>query len=100
MAAVAEKLSEQVQLILEKRLNENTLTLPAPPTVVMKTMALLRDPNFTPKDASPVIERDSVLAARVQGKRPALAVQGDRVLNSERRSREPHMFSLDCGLST
>jgi putative nucleotidyltransferase with HDIG domain len=65
MAAVAEKLSEQVQSILEKRINENQLTLPPPPSVVMKTMALLRDPNFSPKDASPVIERDSVLAARV-----------------------------------
>ena len=65
MAVVAEKLSEQVQAILEKRLNENQLTLPAPPTVVMKTMALLRDPNFTPKDATPLIERDTVLAARV-----------------------------------
>jgi putative nucleotidyltransferase with HDIG domain len=65
MAAVAEKLSEQVQSILEKRINENQLTLPPPPSVVMKTMALLRDPNFSPKDASPIIERDSVLAARV-----------------------------------
>lgn len=65
MAAVAEKLSEQVQTILEKRINENQLTLPPPPSVVMKTMALLRDPNFSPKDASPIIERDSVLAARV-----------------------------------
>lgn len=65
MAAVAEKLSQEVQVILEKRINENQLTLPPPPAVVMKTMALLRDPNFTPKDASPIIERDTVLAARV-----------------------------------
>lgn len=65
MAVVAEKLAEQVQSILEKRLTENQLTLPPPPSVVMKTMALLRDPNFTPKDATPLIERDSVLAARV-----------------------------------
>jgi putative nucleotidyltransferase with HDIG domain len=65
MAGVAEKLSEQVQTILEKRIADNQLTLPAPPAVVTKTMALLRDPSFTPKDASPIIERDSVLAARV-----------------------------------
>jgi len=65
MAAVAEKLSQEVQTILEKRINENQLTLPPPPSVVMKTMALLRDPNFSPKEASPVIERDTVLAARV-----------------------------------
>ena len=57
MAAVAEKLSQEVQTILEKRISENQLTLPPPPSVVMKTMALLRDPNFTPKDASPFITR-------------------------------------------
>lgn len=65
MAALAEKLSQEVQTILEKRISENQLNLPPPPSVVMKTMALLRDPNFTPKDASPIIERDTVIAARV-----------------------------------
>jgi putative nucleotidyltransferase with HDIG domain len=65
MAALAEKLSQEVQTILEKRISENQLNLPPPPAVVMKTMALLRDPNFTPKDASPIIERDTVIAARV-----------------------------------
>lgn len=65
MAAMAEKLSQEVQTILEKRISENQLTLPPPPSVVMKTMALLRDPNFTPKDASPIIERDTIIAARV-----------------------------------
>jgi len=65
MAALAEKLSQEVQTILEKRISENQLTLPPPPSVVMKTMALLRDPNFTPKDASPIIERDTIIAARV-----------------------------------
>lgn len=62
---VADKLAKEVETILQKRIAENTLVLPPPPGVVMKTMALLRDPNFSPKEAAPIIERDSVLAARV-----------------------------------
>jgi putative nucleotidyltransferase with HDIG domain len=61
----AEKLSEQVKAILEKRIADNTLVLPPPPAVVMKTLALVRDPNFSPKEAAPLIERDTVLAARI-----------------------------------
>ncbi len=62
---VAEKLATEVETILQKRIADNNLTLPPPPSVVMKMMALLRDPNFSPKEAAPIIERDSVLAARV-----------------------------------
>lgn len=62
---VAEKLALEVETILQKRIADNTLVLPPPPSVVMKMMALLRDPNFSPKEAAPIIERDSVLAARV-----------------------------------
>lgn len=63
--AVVERLAEEAKTILEKRIADNTLPLPPPPSVVMKTMALLRDPNFSPRDASSLIERDSVLAVRV-----------------------------------
>jgi putative nucleotidyltransferase with HDIG domain len=62
---VAEKLGEQVQAILSKKIADNTLVLPPPPAVVMKVLALVRDPSFSPKDASPLVERDTVLAARV-----------------------------------
>lgn len=62
---VADRLAQEVQGILEKRIADNSLNLPPPPTVVMKTMALLRDPSFSPRDASSLIERDAVLAARV-----------------------------------
>ena len=62
---VADRLSQEAQTILEKRISDNSLNLPPPPTVVMKAMALLRDPNFTTKDAASLIERDAVVAARV-----------------------------------
>ena len=62
---VADRLSQEAQNILEKRIAENQLNLPPPPNVATKTMSVLRDPSFSPKDASSLIERDSVIAARV-----------------------------------
>ncbi|MFZ5442981.1 MAG: HDOD domain-containing protein [Myxococcota bacterium] len=62
---VADRLAQEAQTILEKRIADNQLALPPPPSVVMKAMALLRDPSFSPKDASSLIERDVVIAARV-----------------------------------
>ncbi len=62
---VADRLAQEAQNILEKRIAENQLNLPPPPSVVMKAMALLRDPGFTAKDAASLIERDAVVAARV-----------------------------------
>jgi putative nucleotidyltransferase with HDIG domain len=62
---VADRLAQEAQTILEKRIADNQLNLPPPATVVMKAMALLRDPSFSAKDASSLIERDVVLAARV-----------------------------------
>jgi HD-like signal output (HDOD) protein len=72
---VADRLAQEAQTILEKRIAENQLNLPTPPGVVMKTMALLRDPSFTPKDAASLIERDAALAARIL--RAANAVPGN-----------------------
>lgn len=62
---VADRLSQEALTILEKRIAENQLNLPPPPSVATKTMSVLRDPGFSPKDASSLIERDSVIAARV-----------------------------------
>lgn len=70
---VADRLSQEAQAILEKRIAENSLTLPPPPAVTMKALALLRDPAFTPRDATSLIERDAVVAARVM--RAANAMQ-------------------------
>lgn len=62
---VADRLSQEAQTILEKRIAENQLHLPPPPAVATRTASVLRDPSFSPKDASSLIERDSVIAARV-----------------------------------
>jgi putative nucleotidyltransferase with HDIG domain len=62
---VAEKLSEQVQTILSKKIEENSLVLPAPPTVVTRALQLVGDASFTASDATPLVERDSVIAAWV-----------------------------------
>ncbi len=70
---VADRLAQEAQTILEKRIADNQLNLPPPPAMVMKAMALLRDPSFSPKDAASLIERDAVIAARVL--RAANAVQ-------------------------
>jgi putative nucleotidyltransferase with HDIG domain len=65
MAVVADKLGEQVQTILSKKIEENSLVLPAPPTVVTRVLQLVGDASFSPGDATPLVERDSVIAARV-----------------------------------
>jgi putative nucleotidyltransferase with HDIG domain len=62
---VADRLAQEAQTILEKRIADNQLNLPPPPAVVMKAMALMRDPSFSVKDVSSLIERDTVIAARV-----------------------------------
>ncbi len=65
MSDVGAKLSEQVSTFLAKRLEEKSLILPAPPVVLTKLLPMLRSPNYTPKEASSVIELDAVLAARI-----------------------------------
>jgi len=62
---VADRLAQEAQTILEKRIADNQLNLPPPPSVVMKAMAMLRDPSFSAKDASSLIECDSIIAVCV-----------------------------------
>lgn len=59
------RLAQQVEQILLKRINDNTLSLPAPSPVVTRVMQLLRNPDFNMKDAAALVEQDPVLAARV-----------------------------------
>jgi putative nucleotidyltransferase with HDIG domain len=73
---VADRLAQEAQTILEKRIADNSLNLPPPPTVVMKVMALLRDPSFSTKDVASLIERDAVLAARIIRAANAVAANG------------------------
>jgi putative nucleotidyltransferase with HDIG domain len=85
---VAERLAQESQLILEKRIADNQLNLPPPPAVVMKVMALLRDPNFSAKDVATIVERDAVIAARIL--RAANMVQG---ANAEKARSLPQAIS-------
>lgn len=62
---VADRLADEVLQILQKRINENKLVLPPSAAVITRVMQLVRDPSFTAKEASPLFERDTVLAARV-----------------------------------
>ncbi|MFO0600756.1 MAG: HDOD domain-containing protein [Myxococcaceae bacterium] len=76
---VADRLAQEAQTILEKRIADNSLNLPPPPQVVMKTMALLRESQFQPKEAAALIERDAVLAARVIRAANAVGSNGEKV---------------------
>ncbi len=84
---VADRLAQEAQTILEKRIADNQLNLPPPPAVVMKAMALLREPNPSPKDTASLIERDATVAARVL--RAANLVQG----NSEKARSLPQAMT-------
>jgi len=53
------------KLVLSKKIAENSLVLPAPTTVVTRVLQLVGDSAFSPKDATTLVERDNVLAARV-----------------------------------
>lgn len=65
MAVVAAKLGEQVQAILVKRIAENSLVVPAPPTVVTRVLKVVGEATFSQKEAAPLVEGDTVVAARV-----------------------------------
>ena len=57
-------LSSVTRNILE-RIESNTLSLPSMPTAVARCMALLRENDFSLRQAAQVIEKDPLLAARV-----------------------------------
>ncbi|HVP68855.1 MAG TPA: HDOD domain-containing protein [Anaeromyxobacteraceae bacterium] len=61
----AEKLSEQLEQIVLKRIAEDSLVLPTLPAVVTKALEVLKDPEVSFKQVGTIIERDPVLAARL-----------------------------------
>jgi putative nucleotidyltransferase with HDIG domain len=61
----AERLSEQLEQIVLKRIAEDALVLPTLPAVVTKALEVLKDPDVSFKQVGVIIERDPVLAARV-----------------------------------
>jgi putative nucleotidyltransferase with HDIG domain len=61
----AERLSEQLEQIVLKRIAEDSLVLPTLPAVVTKALEVLKDPEVSFKQIGVIIERDPVLAARI-----------------------------------
>jgi putative nucleotidyltransferase with HDIG domain len=61
----AERLSEQLEQIVLKRIAEDSLVLPTLPSVVAKALEVLKDPEVSFKHVGVMIERDPVLAARL-----------------------------------
>lgn len=61
----AERLSEQLEQIVLKRIGEDSLVLPTLPAVVAKSLEVLKDPEVSFKHVGVIIERDPVLAARL-----------------------------------
>ncbi len=61
----AERLSEQLEQIVLKRIAEDSLVLPTLPSVVAKALEVLKDAEVSFKHVGTMIERDPVLAARV-----------------------------------
>jgi len=61
----AERLSEQLEQIVLKRIAEDSLVLPTLPAVVTKALEALKDPEVSFKHVGAIVERDPVLAARL-----------------------------------
>jgi len=61
----AERLSEQLEQIVLKRIAEDSLVLPTLPALVTKALEVLKDPEVSFKQVGVIIERDPVLAARL-----------------------------------
>ncbi len=60
----AEKLSIQLEQIVRKRIQEDSLVLPTLPAVATRINEILKDPEVNLRRAAEVVEQDPVLAAR------------------------------------
>ncbi|HTP51253.1 MAG TPA: HDOD domain-containing protein [Anaeromyxobacteraceae bacterium] len=72
----AEKLSEQLEQIVLKRIAEDSLVLPTLPSVVAKALEVLKDPDVSFKQVGTIIERDPVIAARLLRQATSAAFAG------------------------
>ncbi len=61
----SERLAQELQAILLKKIQADQLVLPTLPPVATKALEVLRDQDAGPKEAAAVVEKDPVLAARV-----------------------------------
>ncbi len=60
-----QRLGDQLEAIVSRRIAADQLVLPLLPAAAVKCLGLLKDPNFSLRDASALIETDPILAARL-----------------------------------
>jgi putative nucleotidyltransferase with HDIG domain len=58
-------LAEQLEKIVMKKIASDQLVLPAMPVTALKCLTMLKNPDFSLKDAATLVERDPVLTAQV-----------------------------------
>jgi putative nucleotidyltransferase with HDIG domain len=71
-----EKLASELEGILLKRIKSDQLFLPTMPSVAVRVMEILRDPDAGMKEAAAVLEQDPVLAARALRQATSAAFSG------------------------
>jgi putative nucleotidyltransferase with HDIG domain len=59
------RLAEQMEKIVLSRIGSDQLVLPPMPAVALKCLTLLKDPEFSLKEAATLIERDPILTVQV-----------------------------------
>jgi putative nucleotidyltransferase with HDIG domain len=60
-----QRLSGQLEAIVGRRIASDQLVLPALPAAAIKCLSLLKNPNFSLREAGAIIETDPILAARL-----------------------------------
>jgi putative nucleotidyltransferase with HDIG domain len=63
--ATAQRLGEQMERIVAKRIEDDKLVLPAMPTVAARCLEMLKDPDMAPKHAAALVEKDPILTAQL-----------------------------------
>jgi putative nucleotidyltransferase with HDIG domain len=59
------RLAEQMEKIVINRISNDQLVLPPMPAVALKCLNLLKNPDFSLKEAATIIERDPILTAQI-----------------------------------
>ncbi len=60
-----DRVAAQLQVIVNKRLENDQLVLPSLPAVAVKCLNLIKEPDFSLRDAGALIEKDPMLAAQL-----------------------------------
>jgi putative nucleotidyltransferase with HDIG domain len=60
-----QRLSDQLEAILGRRIANDQLMLPSLPAAAVKCLTLLKNPEFSLREAAAIIETDPILAARL-----------------------------------